>query len=160
MSNNVKSLLMLDSQSCILEIWIFTEEVIYVQIYTEHSWMRSVVCGIFSAADHQEEEDVSGGRHLLTAACGHLDLQHLHSEVDLASYVPTEWCIICNGFCGCSQDVDVLLGRSDVDVDTRVSIREFRKVLCSSTPVSRSTPLRPADLLRAQHWVRLELQNI
>ncbi|KAM9365740.1 ninein-like protein isoform 2-T2 [Pholidichthys leucotaenia] len=47
------------------------------------------------------------------------------------------------------EEVDVLLGKLDADVDGRVSIRKFREVLCGSAPFSCSTPLRTAHQQRA-----------
>lgn len=76
---------------------------------------------------HQGEEP---GGHALMLVCEHLGLQHLHSE-----------------------EVDVLLRKLDPDLDGRVSIREFKKVLCGSTPITCSTPVRQADL-RAPHKPR------
>lgn len=67
------------------------------------------------------------GEHALTLVCEHLGLQRLHTE-----------------------EVDVLLRKLDPDLDGRVSIREFKKVLCGSTPITCSTPVRQADL-RAPH---------
>ncbi|XP_031586144.1 ninein-like protein isoform X2 [Oreochromis aureus] len=67
------------------------------------------------------------GEHALTLVCEHLGLQHLHTE-----------------------EVDVLLRKLDPDLDGRVSIREFKKVLCGSIPITCSTPVRQADL-RAPH---------
>ncbi|KAM6915924.1 ninein-like protein [Xenentodon cancila] len=75
-----------------------------------------------SKAGHKEKElKVGAGHHILTAEHDHPSLEHLHTE-----------------------DVDVLLGRLEADVDGRASIREFRKILCSSTPISRSTPSQAA----------------
>uniref|UniRef100_A0A3B4ZY35 Ninein-like n=1 Tax=Stegastes partitus TaxID=144197 RepID=A0A3B4ZY35_9TELE len=86
-------------------------------------------CGQVSPGRQQEEVElgVGGGRHVLTAVCDHLGLQHLHTE-----------------------DVDVLLRKLDADLEGRVSIREFKKVLCGSAPMSCSTPIRSADLQRTQ----------
>uniref|UniRef100_A0A3B4WJZ7 Ninein-like n=1 Tax=Seriola lalandi dorsalis TaxID=1841481 RepID=A0A3B4WJZ7_SERLL len=87
-----------------------------------------------SAAPQQEEVEqgiVRGGGggagvHVLTAVCDHLGLQQLNTE-----------------------ELDLLLRKLDADLDGRVSIRDFQKVLCGSTPVSCSTPVRPADLRRS-----------
>ncbi|XP_030604234.1 ninein-like protein isoform X2 [Archocentrus centrarchus] len=80
----------------------------------------------FQSKGHQQGEEPGG--HVLTVVCDHLGLQHLHSE-----------------------EVDVLLRRLDPDLDGRVSISEFKKVLCGSTPITCSTPVRSADLQRAPH---------
>ncbi|XP_050932487.1 LOW QUALITY PROTEIN: ninein-like protein [Lates calcarifer] len=69
-----------------------------------------------------------GGGHVLTAVCDHLGLTQLSTE-----------------------ELDLLLRKLDPDLDGRVSIRDFQKVLCGSVPVSCSTPIRPADLQRAPH---------
>lgn len=60
---------------------------------------------------------------------------------------------ICIDLSAHKQEVDVLLRKLDPDLDGRVSIREFKKVLCGSTPITCSTPVRQADL-RAPHKVR------
>lgn len=60
---------------------------------------------------------------------------------------------ICIDLSTHKQEVDVLLRKLDPDLDGRVSIREFKKVLCGSTPITCSTPVRQADL-RAPHKVR------
>ncbi|XP_058506934.1 ninein-like protein isoform X2 [Solea solea] len=76
----------------------------------------------------EEEEPVrgrGGGDHVLTAVCDHLGLQEFNTE-----------------------DLDSLLQKMDAD---RVSVRDFQKILCGSTPVSCSTPVRPADLQKAPH---------
>ncbi|XP_070771860.1 ninein-like protein [Enoplosus armatus] len=65
---------------------------------------------------------------VLTAVCDHLGLQQLNTE-----------------------ELDVLLRKLDTDLDGRVSIRDFQKVLRGSAPVSCSTPVRSADLQRAPH---------
>ncbi|KAL7383093.1 hypothetical protein ABVT39_004747 [Epinephelus coioides] len=67
-----------------------------------------------------------GGGGVLTAVCDHLGLQQ------------------CN-----TQEVDALIRKLDTDLDGRVSIRDFQKVLCVSAPVCSSTPVRSADLQRA-----------
>uniref|UniRef100_A0A3B4ZY62 Ninein-like n=1 Tax=Stegastes partitus TaxID=144197 RepID=A0A3B4ZY62_9TELE len=54
----------------------------------------------------------------------------------------------CINACDRKQDVDVLLRKLDADLEGRVSIREFKKVLCGSAPMSCSTPIRSADLQR------------
>ncbi|XP_033469398.2 ninein-like protein isoform X3 [Epinephelus lanceolatus] len=66
-----------------------------------------------------------GGGGVLTAVCDHLGLQQ------------------CN-----TQEVDALIRKLDTDLDGRVSIRDFQKVLCVSAPVCSSTPVRSADLQR------------
>ncbi|XP_029131422.1 ninein-like protein isoform X2 [Labrus bergylta] len=66
------------------------------------------------------------GGGVLTAMCGHPGLQQLNTE-----------------------DLDLLLRKLDPDLDGRVSIRDFQKVLRGSAPISCSTPVRPADLQRA-----------
>ncbi|KAM6996881.1 ninein-like protein isoform 2-T3 [Tautogolabrus adspersus] len=89
-----------------------------------------------SKGPQQKEVDlvVEGGggrgvcdRGILTAMCGHLGLQQLNTE-----------------------DLDLLLRKLDPDLDGRVSIRDFQKVLRGSAPISCSTPVRPADLQRTQ----------
>ncbi|XP_071329590.1 ninein-like protein isoform X6 [Trachinotus anak] len=91
----------------------------------------------FQSKAPQEEEMEQGmvrgggggaGVHVLTTVCDHLGLQQLNTE-----------------------ELDLLLRKLDTDLDGRVSIREFQKVLCGSAPVSCSTPVRPADLQRAPH---------
>ncbi|XP_069579861.1 ninein-like protein [Brachyistius frenatus] len=86
----------------------------------------------FQSKGHQLEgaELGGGGRGgcVLTAACDHLTLQHLHTE-----------------------DVDELLRKLHADLDGRISITEFRRVLCGSAPILCSTPIRSADLQRAPH---------
>ncbi|XP_049456003.1 ninein-like protein isoform X1 [Epinephelus fuscoguttatus] len=72
------------------------------------------------------EGGVGGGGGILTAVCDHLGLQQ------------------CN-----TQEVDALIRKLDTDLDGRVSIRDFQKVLCVSAPVCSSTPVRSADLQRA-----------
>uniref|UniRef100_A0A3B4GUC3 Ninein like n=1 Tax=Pundamilia nyererei TaxID=303518 RepID=A0A3B4GUC3_9CICH len=62
---------------------------------------------------------------------------------------------ICIDLSAHKQEVDVLLRKLDPDLDGRVSIREFKKVLCGSTPITCSTPVRQADL-RAPHKVSEE----
>ncbi|GAA6229282.1 ninein-like protein isoform X1 [Lates japonicus] len=88
-----------------------------------------------SKAPQQEEVQLGivrggggGGGHVLTAVCDHLGLTQLSTE-----------------------ELDLLLRKLDADLDGRVSIRDFQKVLCGSVPVSCSTPIRPADLQRAPH---------
>lgn len=63
---------------------------------------------------------------ILTEMCGHLGLQQLNTE-----------------------ELDLLLRKLDPDLDGKVSLRDFQKVLRSSAPISCSTPVRPADLQRA-----------
>ncbi|XP_041866805.1 ninein-like protein isoform X4 [Melanotaenia boesemani] len=88
--------------------------------------------------EQQEEElEVGGSHHVMTAVCDHLGLQHLHT-----------------------QDMDVLLRRLDADLDGRVSIREFKKVLCSSTPFSSSTPTRSTDIQRAPYRSQAVLEEL
>ncbi|XP_069033285.1 LOW QUALITY PROTEIN: ninein-like protein [Embiotoca jacksoni] len=75
----------------------------------------------FQSKGHQLEgaelgEEEGGGR-VLTAACDHLTLQHLHTE-----------------------DVDELLRKLHADLDGRISIIEFRRVLCGSAPILCSPP--------------------
>ncbi|XP_023264352.1 ninein-like protein isoform X2 [Seriola lalandi dorsalis] len=97
-----------------------------------------------SKAPQQEEVEqgiVRGGGggagvHVLTAVCDHLGLQQLNTE-----------------------ELDLLLRKLDADLDGRVSIRDFQKVLCGSTPVSCSTPVRPADLRRAPHGSQSVLEE-
>ncbi|XP_049927657.1 ninein-like protein [Epinephelus moara] len=88
-----------------------------------------------SKAAKQEAElgegGVGGGGGVLTAVCDHLRLQQ------------------CN-----TQEVDALIRKLDTDLDGRVSIRDFQKVLCVSAPVCSSTPVRSADLQRAPQRVR------
>ncbi|XP_044228059.1 ninein-like protein isoform X4 [Thunnus albacares] len=88
-----------------------------------------------SKGGQQEDEEelgvVGGGGHVLMAVCDHLSLQQLNT-----------------------QELDVLLRKLDADLDGRVSLREFQKVLCGSAPVSCSTPVRGADLQRAPHMLR------
>ncbi|XP_034537548.1 ninein-like protein [Notolabrus celidotus] len=67
--------------------------------------------------------DVGG---VLSAVCGHLGLQQINTE-----------------------ELDLLLRKLDPDLDSRVSIRDFQKVLRGSAPISCSTPVRSADLQRA-----------
>ncbi|KAM9345492.1 ninein-like protein [Symphorus nematophorus] len=69
-----------------------------------------------------------GGGDVLTTVCDHLGLQQLNTE-----------------------DLNVLLRKLDADLDGRVSIRDFQKVLRGSAPISCSTPVRSADLQRAPH---------
>ncbi|XP_022604322.1 ninein-like protein [Seriola dumerili] len=97
-----------------------------------------------SKAPQQEEVEqgiVRGGAagagvHVLTAVCDHLGLQQLNTE-----------------------ELDLLLRKLDADLDGRVSIRDFQKVLCGSAPVSCSTPVRPADLRRALHGSQSVLEE-
>ncbi|XP_076018780.1 ninein-like protein isoform X3 [Genypterus blacodes] len=65
-------------------------------------------------------EELVGGGGLLAAVCDHLGLQQLSA-----------------------QELEVLLRKLDADLDGRVSLREFQKVLCGSAPISCSTPVRP-----------------
>ncbi|XP_051815987.1 ninein-like protein isoform X44 [Acanthochromis polyacanthus] len=93
----------------------------------------------FQSEAHQQEEEelgVGGGPHVLTAVCHHLGLQRLHTE-----------------------EVDVLLRKLDADLDGRVSITEFKKVLCGSAPMTCSTPVRSADLQRAPHGSQTVLEE-
>ncbi|XP_054874360.1 ninein-like protein isoform X4 [Amphiprion ocellaris] len=93
----------------------------------------------FQSQAHQQEEEelgVGGEPHVLTAMCQHLGLQHLHTE-----------------------EVDVLLRKLDADLDGRVSIREFKKVLCGSVSMTCSTPIRSADLQRAPHGSQMVLEE-
>ncbi|XP_070832914.1 ninein-like protein isoform X4 [Chaetodon trifascialis] len=69
-----------------------------------------------------------GDGGVLMAVCDHLGLQQLNTE-----------------------ELDALLRKLDADLDGRVSIRDFQKVLRGSAPVSCSTPVRSADLQRAPH---------
>uniref|UniRef100_A0A8C4NR43 EF-hand domain-containing protein n=1 Tax=Dicentrarchus labrax TaxID=13489 RepID=A0A8C4NR43_DICLA len=91
---------------------------------------QSKVC--CSGPQQQEKEEVElgdvvgGGGGVLAAVCDHLGLQQLNTE-----------------------QLDVLLRKLDADLDGRVSIRDFQKVLRGSAPVSCSTPVRSADLQRA-----------
>ncbi|CAJ1067039.1 ninein-like protein isoform X3 [Xyrichtys novacula] len=48
-----------------------------------------------------------------------------------------------------AEELDLLLRKLDPDLDGRISIRDFQKVLHGSTPISCSTPVRSADLQRA-----------
>ncbi|KAM3862875.1 LOW QUALITY PROTEIN: ninein-like protein [Diretmus argenteus] len=70
------------------------------------------------------ELGVGGGgflvREELTVVCDHLGLQHLNTE-----------------------ELDILFRKLDANLDGRVSLREFQKVLCDSAPISSSTPIRP-----------------
>ncbi|XP_070696599.1 ninein-like protein [Pempheris klunzingeri] len=75
-----------------------------------------------------QQEEVVGGRGVLMAVCDHLGLQQLNTE-----------------------ELDVLLRKLDADLDGRISIRDFQKVLCGSVPVSCSTPVRSAGLQKAPH---------
>ncbi|XP_074503384.1 ninein-like protein isoform X3 [Sebastes fasciatus] len=77
-----------------------------------------------------------GGGGVLTAVCDHLDLQQLNTE-----------------------DLDALLRKLDANLDGRVSVRDFQKVLRGSAPVSCSTPVRSADLQRAPHWSQAPLEE-
>ncbi|XP_037638024.1 ninein-like protein isoform X1 [Sebastes umbrosus] len=77
-----------------------------------------------------------GGGGVLTAVCDHLDLQQLNTE-----------------------DLDVLLRKLDANLDGRVSVRDFQKVLRGSAPVSCSTPVRSADLQRTPHWSQAPLEE-
>ncbi|KAM7385993.1 hypothetical protein PAMP_002021 [Pampus punctatissimus] len=84
----------------------------------------------------QEEEEldvVVGGGHVLTAVCDHLSLQQLNTE-----------------------ELDVLL---DANLNGRVSLKEFQKVLYDSTPISCSTPIRGSDLQRALQTSQAVLQE-
>lgn len=51
----------------------------------------------------------------------------------------------------------MLLRKLDSDLDGRISIMDFQKVLRGSAPVSCSTPVRSADLQRAPRRVRHSL---
>lgn len=82
----------------------------------------------------QEVELGGGGGDVLTAVCDHLGLQQHNMEVRAHS--------------------QELLQKLDSDLDGRVSIRDFHKVLRGSAPISCSTPVRSADLQRALHRVR------
>ncbi|XP_035517704.1 ninein-like protein isoform X2 [Morone saxatilis] len=92
---------------------------------------QSKVC--CAGLQQQEKEEVElgvvvgGGGGVLAAVCDQLGLQQLDTELD------------------------VLLRKLDADLDGRVSIRDFQKVLRGSAPVSCSTPVRSADLQRAPH---------
>ncbi|XP_041802842.1 ninein-like protein isoform X2 [Chelmon rostratus] len=79
---------------------------------------------------------IGGGGGVLTAACDHPGLRQLNTE-----------------------ELDVLLRKLDADMDGRVSIRDFQKVLCGSAPVSCSTPVRSADLQRAPHRSQAALEE-
>ncbi|XP_078144874.1 ninein-like protein [Centroberyx gerrardi] len=70
-------------------------------------------------------------REQLTAVCDQLGLQRLDPE-----------------------ELDVLFRKLDSDLDGRISLSEFQKILCGSAPVSCSTPIRPADPQRALRAVR------
>ncbi|XP_026210142.1 ninein-like protein isoform X2 [Anabas testudineus] len=84
----------------------------------------------------EEAEPGVVGEEVLMTVCDHLGLQQLNTE-----------------------ELDVLLRKLDADLDGRVSIREFQKVLCGSVPVSCSTPVRPADLQRAVHRAQTVLEE-
>ncbi|XP_044069876.1 ninein-like protein isoform X3 [Siniperca chuatsi] len=77
-----------------------------------------------------------GGGGVLTAVCDHLGLQQLNTE-----------------------ELDVLLRKLDADLDGRVSIRDFQKVLRGSAPISCSTPVRSADPQRAPHRSQAVLEE-
>ncbi|XP_073338292.1 ninein-like protein isoform X2 [Pagrus major] len=89
-----------------------------------------------SKGPQQEEEEVElgvvggggGGGDVLRAVCDHLGLQQLSTE-----------------------ELQLLLRKLDADLDGRVSIRDFQKVLRGSAPITCSTPVRSADLQRAPH---------
>ncbi|XP_026165109.1 ninein-like protein isoform X2 [Mastacembelus armatus] len=89
-------------------------------------------------AQQQQEEElgVGGGGGVLTAVCDHLGLQRLNTE-----------------------ELDLLLRTLEANLDGRVSIKEFQRVLCGSAPVSCSTPIRPADLQRAPHRSQAALEE-
>ncbi|KAF7642483.1 hypothetical protein LDENG_00257160, partial [Lucifuga dentata] len=92
----------------------------------------------FPSQGHQQEEatdssrmkevweELVGGGGFLATVCDHLGLRHLNAE-----------------------ELDVLLRKLDADVDGRINLREFHKVLSGAVPVSCSTPTRPnADAQR------------
>ncbi|XP_078137736.1 ninein-like protein isoform X2 [Sander vitreus] len=90
-----------------------------------------------SKGPEQEQTDlgvVVGG--VLTAVCDQLGLQPPNTE-----------------------DLDVLLRKLDADLDGRVSLRDFQKVLRGSAPISCSTPVRSANLQRAPHWCHAVLEE-
>uniref|UniRef100_A0A3Q0SCL9 Ninein-like n=1 Tax=Amphilophus citrinellus TaxID=61819 RepID=A0A3Q0SCL9_AMPCI len=111
-------------------------------------------------AGHQQGEEPGG--HVLTVVCDHLGPQHLHSEVRLHArrllsplrHVICDNISICIDLCGCKQEVDVLLRRLDPDLDGRVSISEFKKVLCGSTPITCSTPVRSPPAVSEERSAR------
>uniref|UniRef100_A0A7N6AKV5 EF-hand domain-containing protein n=1 Tax=Anabas testudineus TaxID=64144 RepID=A0A7N6AKV5_ANATE len=90
-------------------------------------YTQTLIYNIFCVLGPGQEEAEPGvvGEEVLMTVCDHLGLQQLNTE-----------------------ELDVLLRKLDADLDGRVSIREFQKVLCGSVPVSCSTPVRPADLQR------------
>ncbi|XP_036979542.1 ninein-like protein isoform X2 [Acanthopagrus latus] len=69
-----------------------------------------------------------GGGDILREVCDHLGLQQLNTE-----------------------ELQLLLRKLHADLDGRVSIRDFQKVLRGSSPITCSTPVRSADLQRAPH---------
>uniref|UniRef100_A0A3B3CT15 Ninein-like n=1 Tax=Oryzias melastigma TaxID=30732 RepID=A0A3B3CT15_ORYME len=94
---------------------------IFINVITDKVLRDS---GSSLTAGEEEQLEAGGGEGLLT---DHLSLQHLHSEVRM---IPS-------------------LIRSS-QLDGGVSITEFRRFLSSSSPASRSTPKRGADLQRSQ----------
>ncbi|KAF6732019.1 Ninein-like protein [Oryzias melastigma] len=87
----------------------------------------------FQSKGEEEQLEAGGGEGLLT---DHLSLQHLHSE-----------------------DMNGRFCRTEAQLDGGVSITEFRRFLSSSSPASRSTPKRGADLQRAPHWSQAPLEE-
>ncbi|XP_030012598.1 ninein-like protein isoform X5 [Sphaeramia orbicularis] len=89
----------------------------------------------FQSKGSQQEEVqlaiVGGG--VLAAVCEHMGLPQLSA-----------------------QELDVLLKKLDADLDGRVSLREFQKVLCGSAPISCSTPVRTANQQRAPQRTQLD----
>ncbi|XP_076599235.1 ninein-like protein isoform X4 [Chaetodon auriga] len=77
-----------------------------------------------------------GDGGVLMAVCDHLGLQQLNTE-----------------------ELEALLRKLDADLDGRVSIRDFQKVLRGSAPVSCSTPVRSADLQRAPHRSQVVIEE-
>ncbi|KAM8738035.1 ninein-like protein isoform 4-T4 [Acanthopagrus schlegelii] len=69
-----------------------------------------------------------GGGDIPREVCDHLGLQQLNTE-----------------------ELQLLLRKLHADLDGRVSIRDFQKVLRGSAPITCSTPVRSADLQRAPH---------
>ncbi|XP_029927171.1 ninein-like protein [Myripristis murdjan] len=97
---------------------------------------RSVQDGVAECRGTEVLEELGGGggggalREELLLVCDQLGLQQLDSS-----------------------ELDVLLRKLDADLDGRVSLSEFQKVLCGSAPVCSSTPTRPHDPQRALHRV-------
>ncbi|KAK2824718.1 hypothetical protein Q5P01_021893 [Channa striata] len=93
----------------------------------------------FQTKGPQEEEVELGvvGGGVLMAVRDHLGLQQLNTG-----------------------ELESPLRKLDANMDGRVGIREFQKILCVSAPISSSTPVRAADLQRTRNRGSTQAQAV